>query len=75
MDSVCLTPHFALYLQWVVLTRKHAKVVVEDDTVFPMFQQHCRVSNQKNCYMDVLLHIDCSFHFDRKENINNVAAA
>ncbi|KAJ7970800.1 Core-2/I-branching beta-1,6-N-acetylglucosaminyltransferase family protein [Quillaja saponaria] len=28
--------------QWVVLTRKHAKVVVKDDTVFPMFQQHCK---------------------------------
>ncbi|KAK4833184.1 hypothetical protein QYF36_000183 [Acer negundo] len=28
--------------QWVVLTRKHAEVVVNDTTVFPMFQQHCR---------------------------------
>ncbi|KAK0588641.1 hypothetical protein LWI29_003557 [Acer saccharum] len=28
--------------QWVVLTRKHAEAVVNDTTVFPMFQQHCR---------------------------------
>ncbi|KAJ6423903.1 hypothetical protein OIU84_024805 [Salix udensis] len=28
--------------QWVVLTRKHAEVVVNDTTVFPMFQQHCK---------------------------------
>lgn len=28
--------------QWVVLTRKHAEVVADDATVFPMFQQHCR---------------------------------
>lgn len=28
--------------QWVVLTRKHAQVVVKDDSVFPIFQQHCK---------------------------------
>ncbi|KAJ4729274.1 Core-2/I-branching beta-1,6-N-acetylglucosaminyltransferase family protein [Melia azedarach] len=28
--------------QWVVLTRKHAEIVVNDTTVFPMFQQHCK---------------------------------
>ncbi|OMO59229.1 Glycosyl transferase, family 14 [Corchorus capsularis] len=28
--------------QWVVLTRKHAEVIVNDTTVFPMFQQHCK---------------------------------
>ncbi|CAN1781695.1 Glycosyltransferase BC10 [Linum perenne] len=28
--------------QWVVLTRKHAEVVVHDNTVFPVFQKHCR---------------------------------
>ncbi|KAL8471291.1 hypothetical protein ACS0TY_028805 [Phlomoides rotata] len=28
--------------QWVVLTRKHARIVVEDETVFPMFQLHCQ---------------------------------
>lgn len=28
--------------QWVVLTRKHAEIVVNDDVVFPMFQWHCK---------------------------------
>ncbi|CAE6101436.1 unnamed protein product [Arabidopsis arenosa] len=28
--------------QWVVLNRKHADIVVNDTSVFPMFQQHCR---------------------------------
>ncbi|CAL9201933.1 unnamed protein product [Musa acuminata subsp. burmannicoides] len=28
--------------QWVVLTRKHAAVMVNDDTVFPEFERHCR---------------------------------
>lgn len=28
--------------QWVVLTRKHAEVVVKDDIVFPVFQWHCK---------------------------------
>ncbi|XP_026387288.1 uncharacterized protein LOC113282486 [Papaver somniferum] len=27
--------------QWTVLNRKHAEVIVKDDTVFPMFQQYC----------------------------------
>ncbi|KAK6128319.1 hypothetical protein DH2020_037938 [Rehmannia glutinosa] len=30
--------------QWVVLTRKHAKIVVQDNTVYPMFEQHCKAS-------------------------------
>ncbi|KAL0351032.1 UNVERIFIED_CONTAM: Glycosyltransferase BC10 [Sesamum radiatum] len=30
--------------QWVVLTRKHARIVVEDETVFPIFQLHCKAS-------------------------------
>lgn len=38
-----LTNTYSL-LQWVVLTRKHAKVIVNDTTVFPMFELHCRVS-------------------------------
>ncbi|KAJ3694287.1 hypothetical protein LUZ60_009767 [Juncus effusus] len=28
--------------QWVVLIRKHAEVVVRDETVLPQFQNHCR---------------------------------
>ncbi|KAM1075858.1 hypothetical protein FF1_023403 [Malus domestica] len=31
--------------QWVVLTRKHAEVVVKDDRVFPMFQLHCKTKS------------------------------
>eukprot|EP01018_Ginkgo_biloba_P008937 Gb_12469 [translate_table: standard] len=28
--------------QWVTLTRKHAEVIAADNTVFPVFQQHCK---------------------------------
>lgn len=28
--------------QWVTLNRKHAEIVVKDETVFPVFQQHCK---------------------------------
>ncbi|CAN1781699.1 Glycosyltransferase BC10 [Linum perenne] len=41
--------------QWVVLTRKHAEVVVHDNTVFPVFQKHCRPadpSKEHNCIPD-----------------------
>ncbi|XP_057483824.1 glycosyltransferase BC10-like, partial [Actinidia eriantha] len=30
--------------QWLVLIRKHAEVMVKDETVFPMFQLHCTAS-------------------------------
>ncbi|RYR07197.1 hypothetical protein Ahy_B05g074513 isoform D [Arachis hypogaea] len=33
--------------QWVVLTRKHARIVVDDETVLPMFQQYCKVTHYK----------------------------
>ncbi|KAG6534607.1 hypothetical protein ZIOFF_008510 [Zingiber officinale] len=29
--------------QWVVLTRKHAQVMINDDAVLPEFEKHCRV--------------------------------
>jgi hypothetical protein len=29
--------------QWFVLIRKHAVAVVKDTTVFPVFQQYCKV--------------------------------
>jgi len=51
-----------ILLQWAVLTRKHAKVVVEDETVFPMFQKYCKVMGDKvnysvfyDCYCILLL--------------------
>ncbi|XP_021773963.1 uncharacterized protein LOC110737924 isoform X1 [Chenopodium quinoa] len=28
--------------QWVILNRKHAEIIVKDETVFPVFQQHCK---------------------------------
>lgn len=31
--------------QWVALTRKHAEIVVKDDTVFSMFQLHCKTKS------------------------------
>ncbi|KAK6129336.1 hypothetical protein DH2020_036909 [Rehmannia glutinosa] len=41
--------------QWVVLTRKHAGIVVEDETIFPIFQLHCKpadASKEHNCIPD-----------------------
>ncbi|XP_010667217.1 glycosyltransferase BC10 isoform X6 [Beta vulgaris subsp. vulgaris] len=41
--------------QWVVLNRKHAETVVKDETVFPVFQQHCKpvdTSKEHNCIPD-----------------------
>ncbi|KAJ0429204.1 putative glycosyl transferase, family 14 [Helianthus annuus] len=31
-------------IQWVILTRKHAEIIVKDEVVFPMFQRHCQAS-------------------------------
>ncbi|KAG7033100.1 hypothetical protein SDJN02_07153 [Cucurbita argyrosperma subsp. argyrosperma] len=45
MDPVIPVRNWRKGSQWVVLTRKHAEVVVKDNTVFPMFQQHCKASN------------------------------
>ncbi|XP_022963443.1 uncharacterized protein LOC111463645 isoform X2 [Cucurbita moschata] len=42
MDPVIPVRNWRKGSQWVVLTRKHAEVVVKDNTVFPMFQQHCK---------------------------------
>ncbi|KAK4759889.1 hypothetical protein SAY87_023020 [Trapa incisa] len=42
MDPVIPVFNWRKGSQWVVLTKKHAEVVVKDTTVFPMFQLHCR---------------------------------
>ncbi|XP_050224473.1 glycosyltransferase BC10 [Mercurialis annua] len=42
MDPIIPVHNWRKGSQWVVLTRKHAKVVVNDTTVFPIFQQHCK---------------------------------
>ncbi|KAH7532476.1 hypothetical protein FEM48_Zijuj04G0024000 [Ziziphus jujuba var. spinosa] len=48
--------------QWVVLTRKHAEVVVNDNIVFPMFQWHCKASCLKKLHILLL----CLFSFNRR---------
>lgn len=45
--------------QWFVLIRKHAAAVVEDSTVFPLFQRFCKVcpphcSIQESKYANLL---------------------
>ncbi|KAH7528833.1 hypothetical protein FEM48_Zijuj05G0114700 [Ziziphus jujuba var. spinosa] len=43
--------------QWVVLTRKHAEVVVNDNIVFPMFQWHCKARPDYLSYLLPVLFI------------------
>ncbi|KAE8689347.1 Core-2/I-branching beta-1,6-N-acetylglucosaminyltransferase family protein isoform 2 [Hibiscus syriacus] len=50
MDPVIPVYNWRKGSQWVVLTRKHAEVVVNDTTVFPMFQQHCKASCIYDCW-------------------------
>ncbi|KAL6518812.1 Glycosyltransferase bc10 [Orobanche hederae] len=38
--------------QWVVLTRKHAGIVVEDEIVFPMFRLHCKKKSLPEFWRD-----------------------
>ncbi|KAK9108144.1 hypothetical protein Syun_024155 [Stephania yunnanensis] len=55
MYPVVPVDHWRKGSQWVVLTRKHAEVVVNDDVVLPVFQQHCRpvdASKEHNCIPD-----------------------
>ncbi|XP_074312325.1 glycosyltransferase BC10-like isoform X1 [Silene latifolia] len=46
--------------QWVVLNRKHAEVVVKDETVFPVFQQHCRRKSLPEFWRDQPFPVDPS---------------
>ncbi|WOL12517.1 hypothetical protein Cni_G21284 [Canna indica] len=46
--------------QWVVLTRKHAEVMVNDDTVLPEFQSHCRRKSLPEFWRDHPLPVDGS---------------
>ncbi|MQL85523.1 hypothetical protein Taro_018042 [Colocasia esculenta] len=46
--------------QWAVLIRKHAKVVVRDETVFPIFQQDCRRRSLPEFWRDHPLPADAS---------------
>ncbi|EPS59218.1 hypothetical protein M569_15592, partial [Genlisea aurea] len=42
MDPIIPVSSWRKGSQWVVLIRKHAEVVVEDETVFPVFRLHCK---------------------------------
>lgn len=60
MDPVIPVHNWRKGSQWVVLTRKHAHVVVRDDTVFPMFQQHCKRKSLPEFWRDQPLPADGS---------------
>ncbi|KNA24963.1 hypothetical protein SOVF_010880 isoform A [Spinacia oleracea] len=42
MQSIVPERNWRKGSQWVVLNRKHAEIVLKDETVFPVFQQHCQ---------------------------------
>lgn len=46
--------------QWVVLTRKHALVVLKDEDIFPMFRQHCKRRSLPEFWRDHPLPADAS---------------
>lgn len=60
MDPVIPVHHWRKGSQWAVLTRKHAFVVVKDDTVFPIFQQHCKRKSLPEFWRDHPLPADGS---------------
>lgn len=46
--------------QWVTLTRKHAEIVVKDNTVFSMFQLHCKTKSLPEFWRDRPIPADTS---------------
>ena len=54
LNNPCVT--FITCFQWVVLTRKHAEIIVKDEVVFPMFQQHCQASDTIRILCQLLQH-------------------
>lgn len=46
--------------QWAVLIRKHAEIIVNDSTVFPEFQKHCRRRSLPEFWRDRPLTVDVS---------------
>lgn len=46
--------------QWVTLTRKHAEIMVKDDTVFSMFQLHCKTKPLPEFWRDRFIPADTS---------------
>ncbi|XP_065877557.1 glycosyltransferase BC10 isoform X3 [Euphorbia lathyris] len=60
MAPVVLVDKWRKGSQWVVLTRKHAEVVVNDTKVFLTFQQHCRRKSLPEFWRDRPLPADPS---------------
>lgn len=60
MDPVIPVKHWRKGSQWVVLTRKHAEIVVKDDVAFPIFQQHCKRKSLPEFWRDHPLPADGS---------------
>ncbi|KAK7271647.1 hypothetical protein RJT34_27723 [Clitoria ternatea] len=60
MDPIIPVYNWRKGSQWTVLTRKHAKVVVEDETVFPMFQLYCKKKPLPEFWRDHYIPADTS---------------
>ncbi|XP_073155225.1 glycosyltransferase BC10 isoform X2 [Henckelia pumila] len=60
MDPVIPVDNWRKGSQWVVLTRKHAEIVVQDDSVFPMFQWHCKKRSLPEFWRELALPADAS---------------
>ncbi|XP_073281248.1 glycosyltransferase BC10-like isoform X4 [Primulina huaijiensis] len=60
MDPVIPVDNWRKGSQWVILTRKHAEIVVQDDSVFPMFQWHCKKRSLPEFWRELSLPADAS---------------
>ncbi|KAL4653386.1 hypothetical protein ACB092_01G299100 [Castanea dentata] len=60
MDPVIPVHNWRKGSQWVVLTRKHAEVVVKDSTIFPRFQEYCKRRSLPEFWRDHPLPTDAS---------------
>ncbi|KAK2365501.1 Core-2/I-branching beta-1,6-N-acetylglucosaminyltransferase family protein [Trifolium repens] len=60
MDPVIPVYNWRKGSQWAVLIRKHAEVVVEDETVFPMFQKYCKKKPLPEFWRDQFIPSDTS---------------
>ncbi|XP_073060317.1 glycosyltransferase BC10-like isoform X2 [Primulina eburnea] len=60
MDPVIPVDNWRKGSQWVVLTRKHVETIVQDDSVFPMFQWHCKKRSLPEFWREIALPADAS---------------
>ncbi|XP_047314661.1 glycosyltransferase BC10-like [Impatiens glandulifera] len=60
MDPIVHIQNWRKGSQWVVLTRKHADIVVKDDVVFPIFQLHCKRKSLPEFWRDNPVPLDNS---------------